>query len=150
MLQKKGKPTVNFHFVEIKTTLPPRRILKEFLVELFATENIPLSQLNYIFCNDPYLRDINVRFLNHDYNTDIITFPLSANGDPVMGEIYISIDTVRDNALRFKTSFQEELLRVIFHGALHLCGFKDKTDKEQQLMSQKEDFYLEKWKLNSI
>ncbi len=145
MLKKKGKPIINFHFADTKSSLPPRNKLKAFLVDLFASEKIPLCQLDYIFCSDPYLRNINITFLNHDYNTDIITFPLSEKSEPVQGEIYISIDTVKDNASRFKTSFNDELLRVIFHGALHLCGYKDKTSKDQKIMTQMEDLYLSKW-----
>lgn len=145
MLQKKGKPVVNFHFADASSKLPPRKKLKDFLISLFVIEKIPLAQLDYIFCSDPYLRSINVSYLNHDYNTDIITFPLSNIGDPVQGEIYISIETVKDNALRFKTTFENELLRVIFHGALHLCGYKDKSPKEQKLMTNMENLYLEKW-----
>jgi probable rRNA maturation factor len=145
MLKKKGKPTINFLFADIKSSLPPRRKLKAFLVDIFNLEKIPLNQLDYVFCSDPYLRNININYLNHDYNTDIITFPLSEEGAPVYGEIYISIDTVKDNASRFKTSFNNELLRVIFHGALHLCGYKDKSSKDQQLMTQMEDLYLSKW-----
>lgn len=145
MLQKKGKPVINFHFADTKSSLPPRRKLKAFLIDLFVSEETPLNQLDYVFCSDPYLRNINITFLDHDYNTDIITFPLSGKGEPVQGEVYISIDTVKDNASRFNTSFNNELLRVIFHGALHLCGYKDKSSKDQKLMTQMEDLYLSKW-----
>lgn len=149
MLQKKGKPVIKFHFADTKSSLPPRNILKAFLINLFTSEKTALSQLDYIFCSDPYLRNINITYLNHDYNTDIITFPLSEKGEPVQGEIYISIDTVKDNASRFETSFRKELLRVIFHGALHLCGYKDKTSKDQKIMTQMEDLYLAKWESES-
>ena len=145
MLQKKGKPVINFHFADTKSSLPPRKKLKAFLIELFVSEETPLNQLDYVFCSDPYLRNINISYLNHDYNTDIITFPLSKKGEAVQGEVYISIDTVTDNASRFETSFNNELLRVIFHGALHLCGYKDKSSKDQKLMTKMEDLYLEKW-----
>ncbi|MGZ5245765.1 MAG: rRNA maturation RNase YbeY [Flavitalea sp.] len=145
MLKKKGKPTVNFHFSDAKCILPPRKKLKEYLVALFEEESTPLEQLDYIFCSDPYLRDINVKYLNHDYNTDIITFPLSAENESIQGEIYISIDTVKDNAVRFKTTFENELLRVIFHGALHLCGYLDKSPTDQKIMSEMEDKYLQQW-----
>ena len=149
MLQKKGKPVIKFHFADTKSSLPPRNTLKAFLIDLFISEKTALSQLDYIFCSDPYLRNINITYLNHDYNTDIITFPLSEKGEPVQGEIYISIDTVKDNASRFETSFRKELLRVIFHGALHLCGHKDKTSKDQKIMTQMEDLYLAKWESGS-
>ncbi|WP_315819080.1 rRNA maturation RNase YbeY [Paraflavitalea speifideaquila] len=90
--------------------------------------------------------EINRQYLQHDYFTDIITFNLSSHPAPVIGEIYISIDRVRDNAQQFSTTFRDELHRVIFHGALHLCGYKDKTAKEEKLMRAKEDEYLTRYK----
>lgn len=146
MMSRKGTPKVNFHFADSKTKLPPRTQLKLFIAELFKMEETPLANLDYIFCSDPYLRQINVQFLQHDYNTDIITFPLSPDGEPVVGEIYISLDTIADNADHYKVSKEDELLRVIFHGALHLCGYGDKTTQEQKIMRQKEDEYLKVWK----
>ena len=101
-----------------------------------------LDALRYIFCSDKYLLEINRQYLNHDYYTDIITFNLSNHPEAVQGEIYISIDRVKDNARQFNASFTQELHRVIFHGALHLCGYKDKTAKEEKLMREKEDQYL--------
>lgn len=150
MIQKKGKPVINFHFADTKSSLPPRRKLKAFLIDLFVSEETPLNQLDYVFCSDPYLRNINITYLDHDYSTDIITFPLSEKGEPVQGEVYISIDTVKDNASRFNTTFNNELLRVIFHGALHLCGYKDKSSKDQKLMTKMEDLYLSKWSLINL
>lgn len=102
-------------------------------------------ELSYVFCTDEYLLTINRDFLQHDYYTDIITFELSEPGQPVMGEIYISIDRVRDNAKIHQESFQRELHRVIFHGALHLCGYRDKTKKEQEEMRRKENEYLKRY-----
>ena len=144
-MSSKGKPKVNFHFADTRTKLPNRTILKSFLIDLFQSEGVELASLDYIFCSDPYLRQINIQYLQHDYNTDIITFPLSEDGQPVIGEIYISLDTVKDNAETYKVPQETELLRVIFHGALHLCGYGDKTKKEQTIMTGKEDQYLEKW-----
>ena len=94
-------------------------------------------ELNYIFCSDPYLLQLNREYLNHDYLTDIITFPLSDK--PLSADIFISIDRVRDNALNQSIVFETELLRVMSHGVLHLVGFNDKTDEEQQKMRQEED-----------
>ena len=118
-----------------------RNRLKSFLAKLFKKESTPLQSLNYIFCSDDYLLDINKTNLDHDYYTDIITFNLSKN-NLVEGEIYISIDRVRENAQIEGESMNRELHRVIFHGALHLCGYRDKTTKEQVEMRKKEDHYL--------
>jgi rRNA maturation RNase YbeY len=103
-----------------------------------------LTSLQYVFCSDPYLLQINKDFLQHDFYTDIITFELSADplGSGVEGEIYISIDRVRENAQELGVPIQQELLRVIFHGALHLCGFKDKTSAQEKQMRAKEEEYL--------
>lgn len=109
------------------------------MVNLFKREKQALEQLNYIFCTDEYLLTINRDFLQHDYYTDIISFELSEPGLPSLGEIYISIDRVRENAAIHNESFQRELHRVIFHGALHLCGYRDKTKKDALLMREKED-----------
>jgi rRNA maturation RNase YbeY len=110
--------------------------------DLFKKEKTKLEQLRYIFCSDEYLLQINKEHLNHNYYTDIITFDLSEKGTGTIGEIYISIDRVRDNAQNYEVPFKHELLRVIFHGALHLCGYKDKSNKDQQLMRKAEDKYL--------
>lgn len=128
---------VDFHFLE-PVTLKDRIQLKEFLRKLFKKEGVALDALRYIFCSDDYLLEINRQYLQHDYYTDIITFNLAEPKAPVQGEIYISIDRVRDNARQFNSTLTEELHRVIFHGALHLCGYKDKTRKEEALMRSKE------------
>jgi rRNA maturation RNase YbeY len=111
-------------------------------VALFGKERQALTSMDYVFCSDKALLDINKMHLQHDYYTDIITFNLAAPGQPVEGEIYISIDRVRDNAQDFDQSFRRELHRVIFHGALHLCGYKDKKPKDVRLMREMEDRYL--------
>lgn len=95
-----------------------------------------------MFCSDEFLLQINREYLQHDYYTDIITFDLSDPGGPVRGEIYISVDRVRENAKDLGTTLRKELLRVIFHGALHLCGYKDKTRQEQARMRDLEEKYL--------
>jgi len=104
--------------------------------------------LNYIFCSDEYLLDINKKFLKHDYLTDIITFDLSEQNG-VTGEVYISLDRVRDNAKTFDSTFSDECLRVIIHGALHLCGYKDKNKIDKKEMRKKENFYLNIYKKSS-
>jgi rRNA maturation RNase YbeY len=100
-----------------------------------------------VFCSDAYLLQINKDFLNHDYYTDIITFPLEETETSVDAEIYISVDRVKDNASTLKAQFNMELQRVIFHGVLHLCGFDDKTKKQQAIMQKMEDEWIEKFEL---
>lgn len=135
-------PTIGFHFLT-KIDLRERNRLRLSLLTLFKKEHRKLVDLQYIFCSDEYLLDINRRFLDHDFYTDIITFPLSEPRQPVVAEIYISVDRVRDNALNFGNPVKSELLRVIFHGALHLCGYGDKTAAQQAKMRQLEEKYLE-------
>jgi len=101
-----------------------------------------MDSLAYIFCDDEYLLNINRRFLKHDYYTDIITFDLSEQVSYIVGEIYISIDRVNENAAIHRSAREQEINRVIFHGALHLCGYKDKTGKQKLIMKKKEDQYL--------
>ena len=133
---------VHFHFYEGANSLTNRTHLKAFITNLFKKEGKKLEQVQYIFCSDDYLLDINRQYLQHDYYTDIITFDLSEPNQPTTAEIYISIDRVKDNAMNFNTTFKRELHRVIFHGALHLCGYKDKKLKEEILMRKMEDKYL--------
>lgn len=136
-----NNPSIQFNFLE-PISLTERTRLKRFLVALFKRERKPMAELQYIFCSDPYLLEINRQFLQHDFYTDIITFDLSEKGQPTSGEIYISVDRVRDNAQNFDSSLKKELHRVIFHGALHLCGFKDKSPKEELEMRKMEEKYL--------
>ena len=123
-------------------SLRNRRKLKEFLVSIFRLEKVKLHSLNFVFSTDKAVRSINKEFLNHDYFTDIITFCLSEKGQPVVADIYISVDRIRDNALLEKETFQKELHRVVFHGALHLCGYGDKSGEEIKRMRKREDHYL--------
>lgn len=124
-----------FHEQDVRSQLKEKRRLSAYLDEMTKKHVKKLKQvkLDYIFCNDAYLLQINKEFLNHDTLTDIITFDLGKYDDEIVGEIYISTERVAENALKFNVSYHEELHRVIFHGTLHLCGYKDKTaaDKEQ-------------------
>lgn len=132
---------IQFHILQ-PVSLEERTRLKQFIISLFRREKKALAELSLIFCSDPYLLEINRQFLQHDFYTDIITFPLSDPGQPISGEIYISVDRVRENAAAFGSSIKKELHRVIFHGALHLCGYKDKSPRDQKLMRKMEDHYL--------
>jgi probable rRNA maturation factor len=136
-----------YFFYELPVNLRSRTVLKQFIQSIFTREKKSLKYLNYIFCSDKRLLDINRQFLEHDYYTDIITFELSLFKAPVEGEIYISVDRVKENAREMNVSFTHELHRVIFHGALHLCGYKDKTKVEKIQIRQKEDYYLSQYAL---
>ncbi len=133
---------IQFFFIDVKITLSERRRLKTFIERMFRNEGIQINSLVIIFCSDEYLLGVNRRFLNHDYYTDIITFNLADKEELVEGEIYISTDRIRENALINKVALQNELHRVIFHGVLHLCGFKDKKPNEKTLMTIEENKYL--------
>ena len=129
-------------FFPRKTTLTNRAQLKQFIQKLIRREGLQLGGLNYVFCSDKELLKINQDFLQHDYYTDIITFGYHSPGEPIQGEIYISVDRVKDNALQLGVPFKKELHRVIFHGVLHLCGYNDKNRKDQAIMRSKEEEYL--------
>jgi probable rRNA maturation factor len=135
-------PTIRFHF-EKRISLRDRGGIKSTLAALFKKEGKKLAELQYIFVSDGLLLKINQQFLQHDFYTDIITFPLSEPRQPIIGEIYISVDRVRENAREFGSTIKMELLRVIFHGALHLCGYGDKTTAQERKMRQLEDKYLD-------
>jgi len=136
---------VKFFFDGVIVNIKHRKLLKKFIEYIFRNEKKGLHTINYIFCGDEKLRTINKSYLKHDYYTDIITFDFSEPKKPIIGEIYISIDRVKDNAQGFKEPFTNELQRVVFHGALHLCGYKDKG-KWTPVMRKKEDSYLKKYK----
>ncbi len=128
---------LNFNY-EDDFVLNDESIFSNWIQKVIISENKQLGEVNYIFCNDEYLLDINKKYLNHDYYTDIISFDYSV-GNELNGDIFISIDRVKENAQDFKVSFQEELQRVIIHGILHYCGYKDKTEHDELLMREKED-----------
>lgn len=134
--------SVYFHNADKVFQFPQKTVLKNFIADLFKREFQVLYELNYIFCSDEYLLQINKDYLQHDYYTDIITFDLSEEKKKIIGEIYISLDRIRDNSQSLGTSIKEESLRVIFHGALHLCGYKDKRPADKKIMRRKEDEYI--------
>lgn len=134
---------INFTPHEVKVNLKNKTKLKAFIKERFAKEGQKLRNLQYVFCTDEYLLQINQQFLQHDTFTDIVTFELGTEPGVTEGEIYISIDRVKENATKFEVSEEQELHRVIFHGALHLCGYKDKSKEQSATMRKKENEYLE-------
>ena len=139
---KESPAFVKFHFQHKTLSLKNRNKLKTFILSIFKKEKLALVSLNYIFCSDKYLLGINKEFLNHNYYTDIISFNLANKEAPVEGEVYISLDRVKANALELNQYYKTELHRVILHGALHLCGYNDKTSKEIDLMRKMEEYYL--------
>ena len=136
---------ISFFFQDTRVTLTDRKRLKEFISQLFKRHRRKLGSLIYVFCTDKYLLEVNQRFLKHDFYTDIITFDLSPSKEMVEGEIYISVDRVRDNTKALEVTMKNELHRVIFHGALHLCGFNDKGKAEKAKMTLEEDKNLRKY-----
>jgi len=133
---------VQFFFADKNVTLTDRTRLKHFVANIFKKEKKSASSLTYVFCSDEYLLGINKQFLQHDYYTDIITFDLSSTKGVIEGEVYISIDRVKDNSNQLGTRIKDELHRVIFHGVLHLCGYKDKKPADEKAMRVAEDKYL--------
>jgi probable rRNA maturation factor len=136
-----SKSKVCFFFQGVKITLTNRNKLKRYILSIFKNEGKKIASLNYIFSTDKTLLEINRQFLLHDFYTDIITFDLSESKN-IQAEIYISVDRVKENAFQLGVSFKSELHRVIFHGVLHLCGYKDKKAAEKVKMRNKEEFYL--------
>lgn len=137
-----NKETIYFFSEGVKFTLPDKRKTRGWIKEIILRENKELGNLNFIFCNDSYLNEINIKYLKHDTLTDIITFDLSENPNQISGDIFISIERVKDNSKIFKSSISSELNRVISHGILHLIGYNDKTTKDALIIRQKEDYYL--------
>lgn len=133
-----------FFFENKNFSFQNRNPLKAFIEYIFKTEGKKLGSLNYIFCSDNRLLEINQKFLRHDFYTDIITFDLS-DSLAISAEVYISIDRVKQNAKNLGISFKSELHRIIFHGALHLCGYKDKSRREKEKIRKKEDYYLSRY-----
>lgn len=126
---------------EIEFTLENQDNLNDWITQSIEKEQFKLGEINYVFCSDEQLLEKNIEFLNHDTYTDIISFDYTI-GKLISGDIFISIDRVRENSNSFKTSFNDELNRVMIHGILHYCGYKDKSVDDKKLMRSKEDYYL--------
>ncbi|MBX9782753.1 MAG: rRNA maturation RNase YbeY [Chitinophagaceae bacterium] len=133
---------VQFFFKNVHLNLSRRKEIKEQLAGLFKKEGVKIKQISIVFCSDKFLLEINRDFLAHHYYTDIITFHYNQKNEPVIGELYISADRVKENARNLGTTFKEEIHRVIFHGCLHLCGYNDKSSQQIKKMREREDFYL--------
>lgn len=131
---------LNFFFENIEN-LSINENITSWIEYIITNEGKKMGDINYIFCDDEYLLKINQDYLQHDYYTDIITFDY-VKGKKISGDIFVSVTRVSENAPLLSKSFEEELYRVIAHGVLHLCGYKDKTEDEIKEMRSKEDFYL--------
>jgi probable rRNA maturation factor len=142
-------PAINFFEEDITYKLKHKTTLRQWITETIHAEGFKLKELTYIFCSDSYLLQINRQYLNHDTYTDIITFDNSEIEKTIIGDIFISIERIRENASKFNITEADELHRVIIHGALHLLGYKDKTPAAKQKMTFKEDFYLNRRGFNS-
>jgi len=134
--------SVSFHYADVDFKLKSPTSLKKFVVDIFLKTTKKKLSLSVVFCSDDYLLNINKQFLNHDYYTDIITFPLEETEATSLAEIYISLERVWDNAKKQKVTFDDELHRVLFHGVLHLTGLKDKTKEQKATMTVAEDKWL--------
>lgn len=133
---------VNFFEEDISFALSHPEETAQWIDHIISKEGYELNELNFIFCSDEYLHQINIEYLDHDTYTDIITFDNSESSNEIEGDIFISVDRVDDNAKMLDTSFEDELDRVIIHGVLHLLGMKDKTEEEAMAMRKKEEACL--------
>ena len=128
---------INF-FYETDFSLVGENVFKKWIIEIIESESKQNGDINFIFCDDEYLHSINLKYLDHDTLTDIISFDYT-EGDTISGDIFISIQRVKENAEEVSTRFSDELKRVMSHGVLHFCGYKDKTERESDLMRRKEE-----------
>lgn len=135
---------IQFHNQDVPLPHLDLNHLAHWLVTIAKTEEVQIKKINYIFCSDQYLLQINQDYLQHDYYTDIITFDLSET-EQIVSDIYISTDRVKDNAIQLNTNLTEETLRVIAHGLLHLIGYNDKTQEQASIMRKKEEACISLW-----
>lgn len=132
---------ISFFFEEVAVIRIKQQFLRQAIQSLAKNENKKAGEINIIFCSDEYLLRINREFLSHDFYTDIVTFD-NSQGETLAGELYISMDRVRENSVSYGVTFKKELARVVIHGVLHLAGYKDKRKSEKLKMVEREDFYL--------
>ena len=135
-------PAISFFEEDIAFKLKNKTLVRQWITDTIIAEGFKLKELNYIFCSDAYLLQINQQYLDHDTYTDIVTFDNSEEEGKIISDIFISIERIRENAVKFNVTETTELHRVIIHGALHLLGYKDKSPGDKQKMTQKEDIYL--------
>ncbi|HUH28991.1 rRNA maturation RNase YbeY [Gelidibacter sp.] len=133
---------ISFNY-ETEFELPNEDELSKWISDTISNEGFREGEINYIFCDDAYLLDLNVKFLEHDTLTDIISFDYTL-GKLISGDVYISVERVKENAKDFDVTFENELSRVMIHGILHYCGYKDKTESDEAEMRSKENYYISK------
>jgi rRNA maturation RNase YbeY len=134
--------SISYHQIDIDFILPNKRLVSSWIRSVVGSENFSLIHINIIFCSDPHLLSINQQYLQHDYFTDIITFNQSDDEVSIEGDLFISIDRIRDNSSKLEIPFIQELHRVIIHGVLHLIGYDDLNAADKLAMREKEDSYL--------
>lgn len=136
------KTKIYFDSQDCSFNLNQKRKIKCWLTEVLKIENAQAEEIGFIFCSNQSITDINAKFLNHHFATDVITFPYHQSKEPIVGEVFIGIDVVKENAKTYQVTFNEELYRVMVHGVLHLVGYDDQSEEEKKQMQQKENFYL--------
>lgn len=145
--QSSDQHRIRFFFEDMEQKTLLCTPVEKWLISCSKKEAHPIKSINIIFCSDRYLADLNLKYLDHEDLTDVITFPTSS--DPIVGEIYISWERVEENAIHYSDSdFLKELYRVILHGFLHLCGYSDESETDRTAMRNKEDQYLDEFKPN--
>ena len=135
-------PAIQFFEEDISYKLKNKALVRQWIKDTITAEGFKLRELTYVFCSDAYLLPMNQQYLDHDTYTDIITFDHSEEYQVIAGDIFISIERIRENAVQFKSGEENELHRVIIHGALHLLCYQDKKAESKKIMTQKEDHYL--------
>jgi len=136
---------IEYNYEDVVFQLNNEQLTTHWIEEIIKNEKRKMGEISYIFCSNEKILEINKQYLNHDYYTDIITFDYCEN-KIISGDIFISIETVKENSLEYQVDFQEEINRVMAHGILHLCGYGDKTELEKKKMREKEEFYILKMK----
>jgi rRNA maturation RNase YbeY len=133
--------SINYFAEDVSFPKIKRKLTSGWIKNTIISEGKFTGDISFIFCSDHYLLDVNRKFLQHDYFTDIITFDY-VEDNQINGDIFISVDRVKENAIKFSKTFENELYRILIHGILHLLGYKDKEIRDKELMTEKEDFYL--------
>lgn len=132
---------INFYNQEIDFRLKEKAKIRRWISQVVENECKTIGEISYVFCTDTYLLDINQQYLKHNTYTDIVTFDYTEEGK-ISGDLFISVERVTENAQRFSVNFEHELKRVLVHGILHLCGYKDKSEEDEKVMRAREDYYL--------
>lgn len=136
--------SIHFFAEKVKSPVKKKTELITWINKSILEEKKTPGNINFVFCDDEYLLSINQKHLNHDFYTDIITFDLSESKNEIAGDVYISVDSAKNNSKKFKQSFNNEICRLMIHGILHLIGYNDKNEKDKKIMNGKENYYLSK------